>query len=863
MPEKPLLILPTPGNPIERRKRTGGGAKIGLPSRQRQSERLSPRFTALQQSFNDRRARLRVEAVGVVPEEVLVLETAGPVEDFLTAVRNLRGMEWLGEIEEEDIPPDDDFFALDSRGRPKPKKTLRGRVFIVFSNQQALDQMFSLWHRWKGGEQLPTGLRRWNQVFSHLRNIRPWGVEDRLLDTGVLEDWKDRVRHDEEVIPCEIELWFRAASQARASATERVTDLVSSLQGRISQEAVIEEINYHTLLAELPVSSVSQIIERSDYDVSLVQCEQIQFFRATGQMTGIVPDDEITIDTAEIEELGEDLGEPVVALLDGFPLQNHQRLNDRLLIDDPDDIESQYQAHERRHGTAMASLILHGDLDSQEQPLSRLLYVRPILRPDARDWRLRREETVPENTLVVDLIHRAVRRIFEGDGNDPASAPGVCVINLSIGIKDRLFHGALSPFARLLDWLSWEYQVLFIVSSGNHPHQIELDISRSDFPSLSPEAVREYFLKAIAADARNRRLLSPAEAVNVLTIGSLQFDNSGTGNFPRATVPYVDDSLPSPINAQGLGFRRAIKPEILAPGGKIVFLESPALNSNATLDVYEGALAPGQKVAAPGQTAGDLANACYIRGTSNAAAMTSRCATMLFNVLEELKDEPGGEIIDSIPPAVWLKCLLTHASEWGEAWDILESILRTQDNRRQFKEYIARLLGYGGIDATQVQECTEYRVTALGGGTIENNRAHIHRFPLPQSLSGQRGWRRLKITLAWFTPVNPGHQNWRRASLWFEPPKDLLRVERQQAQWQAVRRGTVQHEILEGGRASAFVDGDNLEIQVNCTSDAGALEDDVPYALAASLEVSPTMGIPIYDEVRVRIHAARVRVAPS
>lgn len=73
----------------------------------------------------------------------------------------------------------------------------------------------------------------------------------------------------------------------------------------------------------------------------------------------------------------------------------------------------------------------------------------------------------------------------------------------------------------------------------------------------------------------------------------------------------------------------------------------------------------------------------------------------------------------------------------------------------------------------------------------------------------------------------------------------------------------MQHEVLEGDRAAAFVDGDNLEIRVSCRPDAGSLEDWVPYALATTLEISEEIGVDIYDEVRVRVHAARIRVAPG
>lgn len=145
---------------------------------------------------------------------------------------------------------------------------------------------------------------------------------------------------------------------------------------------------------------------------------------------------------------------------------------------------------------------------------------------------------------------------------------------------------------------------------------------------------------------------------------------------------------------------------------------------------------------------------------------------------------------------------------------------------------------------------------------LQDDQAHVHRLPLPPSLSGQHCRRRLIITLAWITPVNTMHQAWRRADLWFTPPVGPLQVARKQADWRAVQRGTVQHEIMEGERAAAFVDGDNLEIQVSCRSDAGVLEDAVPYALATTVEVAEEIGIDLYSEISTRI-TARVEIAAS
>ena len=40
--------------------------------------------------------------------------------------------------------------------------------------------------------------------------------------------------------------------------------------------------------------------------------------------------------------LGQPVGLPVVALLDGLPLQAHRRLQGRLIVDDPDGFELDY-----------------------------------------------------------------------------------------------------------------------------------------------------------------------------------------------------------------------------------------------------------------------------------------------------------------------------------------------------------------------------------------------------------------------------------------------------------------------------------------------------------------------------------------
>ncbi|MCR4292556.1 MAG: hypothetical protein NUV76_06750 [Candidatus Kuenenia sp.] len=105
MPGKPLLIFPTPSTTVRVEKNTGfGSASYRFPDFQNQKDRLTPQFESMQQSF------IVDAADGLEPEYVLVIETVGKIEDFQMAVRAIPGLEWLAEIDEEAIEPDDDFY---------------------------------------------------------------------------------------------------------------------------------------------------------------------------------------------------------------------------------------------------------------------------------------------------------------------------------------------------------------------------------------------------------------------------------------------------------------------------------------------------------------------------------------------------------------------------------------------------------------------------------------------------------------------------------------------------------------------------------------------------------------------------------
>ena len=593
-------------------------------------------------------------------------------------------------------------------------------------------------------------------------------------------------------------------------------------------------------------------------DISLLECDDIMYVRPVGQCSIEIPEDipiEGVTDDVSVNDIPD--GDPLVALLDGMPLTGHKNLDQRLKVDDPDGFESAYQAHERVHGTAMSSLICLGDMNEAGLPIHRKLYVRPVMKP-RRDFNGQAHEAIPPDVLPVDLIYRAVRRMYEGENGEPPVAPTVRVVNLSICDPLRPFANGMSSLARLLDWLSFKYGVLFMVSAGNNAQDIELDAPRADLNHMSADQIESAVIESVAKDTRNRRLLSPSETLNGITIGAIHSDAS-TPPVTRWIDPFTRSGLPSVISGHGPGYRRAIKPDLLLPGGRQLLVEKLGnSHANAILEVVKSTRSPGQLAATPGPQ-GQLNGTRFTRGTSNATALASRATHYIYDVISELRDI-SSLVSNTDYDAVLIKALLAHGATWDNAYSTYASPLRSLRQGRQLREYIGRFLGYGEVQLERVLTCTDQRVTALGVGQLLDGEADEFAFPLPPSLSSMSAKRRLTITLAWLTPVNIAHQSYRVAQLWYQPKeRNNIAVARLYANDRAVQRGTLQHEILEGSAATPFQDGESIGIKLNCRADAGQIPIPIRYCVAVTLEVMDDIGIQIYDEVRNRI-ATRISI---
>jgi hypothetical protein len=710
VPERPLLKLPEP-EAFHPRLRGGGGSGIVKPSRGRQRDRLAPRFGRLMRVAGDPQQllNLRDDPASIAPERAIVFEVAGSVDDFYAQARSL-GLEYLGDFEDE-FAPTDDFHDKKRR-----EKQVSGRIYLAMPDVQALQELLSLWRIFISGRTMPRGRGPWRELFSNLIDVRPWGPQDRIPEETIAF-WRTRLASNPTApVRFEVELWYYDQAQRRAQAEARLEQEVGIVGGTIVHRAVIPEIRYHAALVDVPPDQVQAIIDHPD--ITLARVDDVMFLRPQSAAEHRLTEEREGEDRdAPGAEAGLAARTPIAALLDGLPIQNHARLAGRLVVDDPDDLEAVYPVRSREHGTQMASLILHGDLNRGEAPLPRPLYVRPVLRPAEG------AERTPDDQLLVDVIHRAVRRIKEGEGPAPASAPDVVLINFSLGDPHRPFARAMSPLGRLLDYLSHRYRVLFLVSAGNILGNLTVPAFRTwtQFEDATPDTREQGLLAALNSSKSQRTLFSPAEAVNVLTIGAAHSGSAFNGTLPATLIdPFTDEQLPNIASGMGLGFRKIVKPELLLQGGRTPM----RFIASGTELVVAPARIParlfGVRAASP-DGIGGVRHEEFTWGTSVATALATRAAHRIYDVLG---DTAAGSNHGDVPPEfmpVVLKALLVHAAAWGPKGALLDGLFEPRNGPGSHlarRDDVARLLGYGVPRIERVLDCAENRATLLGYGSI-------------------------------------------------------------------------------------------------------------------------------------------------
>lgn len=781
-----------------------------------------------------------MDPAAATPDRALVLEVIGPVADFARAARD-SGFEWLAE----DYANDGDADG----GSEDPVNP--DRLYLTMPTVAGFERLLAFWRSYRTGglPESPTA-KTWWALFGYLADVRTWSAKDRV-DPSLAAYVEARAGRSAEV-RIEFDLWFRATRKDRDAALAALTETLGAVGGDLLDAVQIEGIRHHGVLANVP-AAVARQLARGEGALAIE--DAVMTVRPQSAYRGNDPLEPADVVVDRSPPGRPDARPALAALLDGYPVQGHQLLSNRVDIEEIDVTGAQAPVATREHGTAMASLIIHGDLAHGEQPLDRVLKVVPILAAGQGG----NVETTPSDKLPLAMIYRAVEAL-QRDGDD---AP--VIFNHSVCDLAAPFVRRPSAWAKLLDYLSFKHDILFVVSAGN----IDAPFALGAYPDASAMGVADpierglAILRALEASKGVRGILSPAEAVNVVTVGALHEDGAGPCPPPNVDpFEYAVTNLGSPA---GLGVNRGVKPEVVHPGGRQV--ASPVAGSGPFAVRARSISHLGQLAAAPDAYGGSTRHLLRSTGTSNAAALVTRSAVLLAEALSEVVEESGETWTSLSTRAAMLKALLIHGCGWGQVEAVLDRAYPPAGTKlwRRRRQTITRFVGFGRLDRSRVIEGDARRVTLLGDDEIRPDSLHEYRVPIPAALLGSREVRRITLTLAWNTPVMPttayrgvaldvvdaagGREFWRSVKSVAQPHPDDS------------RRGTVIHIVLEGRSKIGSIPTGGLFVGVQ----ARALHPDfanvsIPYGLAVSIEVGQSVRADVHAEVSARVRSqARVR----
>lgn len=822
-PSRPVILGATTSPRGIPPRQGRGGSRARFTNQEERARSLDARFEEAVTALGSQ-IELSESIQAADPQLVLVLEALDKQVD-LTSVAIKIGLEILTETEGSVEPTAD--YELISKEAKNPYIT--SYLHAVCMNQTAFDRLRSLWRQWRLNQELPYGYSTLRDLFGHLKDVRPWGPQDRLKMIDWDQHFEGQITDQPHAV--EIELWYRRNPQARLRSEQQVTRLVEQAGGAIHKSAVVDQIGYHGLKCTVPTSVVRELASGNFDAVRVVSSADVMYLRITGQA---LPLDGQPTGTLETRDEPLPSGDPVACLLDGVPATNHPLLDGRLTVYDPDDLESKYaNADELKHGTAMASTAVWGDLSAREPALERSILVRPILAPSSET--VNRNEELPGSELVPDLMQRVFRELFDGENDAAPIGEHIGIVNISVGDPASPFDSVLSSWARTIDWLSYEYGVLVIVSAGNHSSLALDPVDSRHISTLTGTDRRQAVLQAQYRQKNNRRLLSPAESINALSVGAVHVDASGSP--PRGYAVDPTDGLlsVSPVSPTGSGYRRSIKPDLATSGGRVTFREAMVTSSNVA---FTGAtsLGPGIRVATPMKS-----SETYIAGTSPAAALTTRQAVRLHDVVDDITAERA---VTRRQRACAIKALLLHGTELPD-----ESSYQPLDPETAF--------GNGVMTRNYADGCAPNEAVLLFLGSIGANEDVEFSVPLPDGLN-VRCLKRIEATLTWLSPVNWRHRQYRKAALSFvkpagaipklDPPTGLTT--------DTTLRGatTVQRQRFELEKAFGSGKGSDIKLRVKCYEQAGGLGGErIDFAVVVSLWVAPALGIDVYSQVRAQV----------
>lgn len=509
--------------PQPRRRRPPGGAGTSTyPNRAEHARTVRDHAIRAIQTH-----RLRIPVLGVEPELVLVIELNRRLDPVLLERAELWVLDLTGE-----------FAMVAFASDPELTEFLR-RV-DAFSTGPRRDE-----------ERDTERPAPYEALFDAIDRPRPLEVGD-VLSLG-LRDHLRSVGHPDDPVKIDVQCW---CPEDEAEAQRRREDFLRAVNvagGRLIAEDFRPWVGLSLLRVEVASEMVTDLARTNRArSIDLLPrhlLAQPQVFTATPADLPVV--------------LPPEPGSPLIAVIDSGVVSAHPLISPA--VDGVDAIGIGDGGDSHGHGTFVASLALHGSLESALQsqtPLrasGRLLSIR-VLDDDL---------IFPEELLWETTLLNALRR---------AADAGARVVNLSLGDPRRPYRPPRpTVLAAAIDNLARRFGLVVVISTGNYPLAQH---------SRAQQVINDYPILMLGDELSG--LLDPAPAALALTVGALCTDHGqgaddhGASRLvemdPVVRVVGADGSRPDRLLATGVGTSFAAP--LVSHAALRVFGAYPALTSN-------------------------------------------------------------------------------------------------------------------------------------------------------------------------------------------------------------------------------------------------------------------------------------------
>lgn len=532
----------------------------------------------------------------------------------------------------------------------------------------------------------------YKHVLYAMQSVDNWTPDDR-------KGWALKLYGlpDSDFVVLDIELWPLGRSDERKR-------LVASFQAwlKAQRAEVLDRIDHDDLLAyrlKLPRAASEEVLKHRD--VRTVDLPP---------RIGL----ELNVLQTDIQEIpavpAPAANAPLIAVLDSGIAAGHPLLAPAIgdaqgfLAPDRDASDA------NGHGTLVAGIALYDDVEDCARSKSFVPQLRLL------SGRILDHNAESDPRFIENIVEEAVR-YFHGEY-------GCKVFNLSYGDLNKPYRGGrVRGLAYTLDRISRELQVLFVVPTGN---LATIPIAPED--GTYPDYLFE----------DSGRLLDPAPALNVLTVGSLARWDRAVKAWRNPNdltdVPLAQHDFPSPFTRCGGSVRGAVKPDLVAYGGNIAV--DPRTGNLE--DRWLGELS----------TSKDFANGRLLAEKIGTSFAAPHVAHMAARILAELPN--------ATPDL--LRALLVANANIPSA---TTALVQDEDKR-------ACVVGYGMVDTTHLYRSTEENVILVSDALLTDKHSHFYEVPLPPSFyAGGRRQRLVSIALAHCPPVKTTRLDYKATRLQF------------------------------------------------------------------------------------------------